>query len=280
MHSCMPFATNFSVAKHIPMTTQNTAILLAAFGATPPPGSSAIHAFEEEVRRAFPQVTVRWAYTSPLALRRLAKSNIEVDSVAKALTRLHLDNFTHVAVQSLNIIPGKEYETLQKQCMNIARETGLHFSLGAPLLATEADVERAADVLLQHLPPQRQPEDLVLCMGHGTAHSAAASYTALADALQKRDPRVFIGTLDGERCIEYMLPRLQATGSKTVWLLPLLSVIGKHAQHDMAGEEPGSWRYILEQEGFTCHPVLRGTAEYSGFAHMWLEHLEKAMAAL
>ena len=262
------------------MTTHNTAILLAAFGATTPLGSSAIHMFETEVRRAFPLVTVRWAFTSPIARMRLAKEHVEVDSVTKALSRLHLENYTHVAVQSLNIIPGKEYEALKEQCQSFAKEAGLHLTIGAPLLATEADVERAADVLLQHLPPQRQQEDLVLCMGHGTAHSAAASYTALANALQKRDPHVFIGTLDGERCIEYMLPSLHATGSKTVWLLPLLSVIGKHAQHDMAGEEPGSWRYILEQEGFTCHPVLRGTAEYSGFAHMWLEHLAKAMAAL
>lgn len=271
---------DFSTPQHIPLPTRNTAILLAAFGATTPLGSSAIHTFEDEVRRAFPEVTVRWAFTSPLALRRLAQNNIEVDSVAKALTRLHQDNFTHVAVQSLNIIPGREYETLQKQCMNIAGKTGLRLAIGAPLLATEADVEHAADTLLHHLPSKRQPTDVVLCMGHGTAHSAAASYSALAAALQKRDPRVFIGTLDGERCIEYMLPQLHATGSKTVWLLPLLSVIGKHAQHDMAGEEPGSWRFILEQEGFTCHPVLRGTAEYSGFARMWLEHLAKAMATL
>jgi hypothetical protein len=69
-------------------------------------------------------------------------------------------------------------------------------------------------------------------------------------------------------------------GGKKVWLLPLLSTIGKHAEQDMAGDHPASWRGRIEAAGLICRPVLKGTVEYAGFAGIWLEHLARAMARL
>ena len=64
------------------------------------------------------------------------------------------------------------------------------------------------------------------------------------------------------------------------WLLPLLSIIGKHAEHDMAGAHPESWRGRIEAAGIECRPVLKGTVEYEGFTKIWAAHLEKAIASL
>ena len=76
---------------------------------------------------------------------------------------------------------------------------------------------------------------------------------------------------------DLLLPRLT---SRRVWLMPLLSVVGRHTLEDMAGDAPDSWRSRIEAAGHTCAPVVRGTAEYRAFADIWLRHLEDAVAAL
>lgn len=64
---------------------------------------------------------------------------------------------------------------------------------------------------------------------------------------------------------------------KRVWLLPLLSVIGHHALHDMAGEISSSWKSQLESAGYECMTVLKGTAEYEKFIEIWTEHIQEVM---
>ncbi len=256
-------------------------ILLAAFGSSTNVGTAALALFAEAVRRAFPGVPVRWAFTSMRMRSRLAAARKKTDSVHKALCRMGFERYTHVAVQSLHLIPGAEYETLLEETERARADGGpRHVEVGLPLLYREDDVHRAALALLAHLPKERSPDEAVVCVGHGTWHLGAASYGALAEAVRKKDPGIYIGTLSGEHSVEGILPALQAAGTKTVWLLPLLSVIGKHAEEDMAGMRPGSWRSHIEAAGMACRPVLRGTAEYAGFADIWIAHLAEAMKQL
>jgi len=258
-----------------------TGILLAAFGSASPLGEKALGLFAEQVRRTFPGIPVRWAFTSDRVRSRLAAAGKKTDSVKKALCRMGFERYTHVAVQSLHLIPGKEYEILLEETESAAGEGGPgHIAVGSPLLHDSADVIRAAEALLRHLPEDRAADEAVLCMGHGTWHSGAIGYQALSEAVAARDDKVFIGTLEGGRGIEHLLPDIAASKAKTVWLLPLLSVIGTHAERDMAGEHPESWRSRITAAGFACRPRLVGTVEYEGFARIWLEHLEAALRQL
>jgi sirohydrochlorin cobaltochelatase len=263
------------------MKPARTGILLAAFGSASRVGENALALFDRQTRLAFPGIPVRWAFTSPHMRSRLAEARKKTDSVHKALMRMAFERYTHVAVQSLHLIPGKEYEALQAETRSVAEAGGpLRVALGKPLLDTPHDVAEAAKALLAHLPDERTADEAVVCVGHGTWHAGAASYQSLSDSLRRVDPRIFIGTLAGEHSIETLLPELKTSGTRTVWLLPLLSVIGKHAEQDMAGRGGRSWRGRLEAEGFACNVVLRGTAEYAGFADIWLEHLGRALASL
>ena len=256
-------------------------ILLAAFGSSSPVGAKALAGFYEQTRLAFPGITVRWAFTSPHMRHRLASAGKKTDSVQKALLRMGFDRYTHVAVQPLHIIPGKEYEALLQEIDAASKKGGpARISVGLPLLYEAEDVELAARALLAHLPPERRPEDAVICVGHGTWHTGAASYQSLYECLNGRDPRIFIGTLTGEHSMESVLPGLKASGAATVWLIPLLSVIGKHAEEDMAGKKNSAWRGYLEEAGFICRPVLKGTAECEGFARIWIAHLAQAFQKL
>ena len=102
----------------------------------------------------------------------------------------------------------------------------------------------------------------------------------MADRVAAADGRIFIGTLEGEHCIDALLPSVTASGAKAAWLLPLLSIIGKHAEQDMAGDGLSSWRGRLESAGIACRPVLTGTVEYDGFARIWIDHLRTALERL
>lgn len=75
-------------------------------------------------------------------------------------------------------------------------------------------------------------------------------------------------------------PHTPHTTPRRIWLLPLLSVIGHHALHDMAGKTSQSWKSQLEKAGYECIPVLKGTAEYKKFIVIWTEHIEEAMQKL
>lgn len=292
-------------------TCSKTGILLAAFGSSSPLGEKALTLFAQTVRTAFPGVPVRWAYTSDRMRTRLAAAGKKTDSVKKALCRMGFERYSHVAVQSLHLIPGMEYEALLEETRRATAEGGpRHIAVGLPLLHDPEDMRLAAQALLAHLPPERQAHECVVCMGHGTWHRGAAGYQALAGQLAASDPRIFIGALEGEHSIETILPAIRARAhadretavpagenekgnlskapadapglpeARTVWLLPLLSIIGKHAEQDMAGEHPDSWRSRIEAAGFSCRPVLTGTVEYAGFARIWLKHLARAMTTL
>ncbi len=253
------------------------AILLTAFGASSAQGQKALKSFDARVRERFPGVPVRWAYTSLLLRERLAKARQKSDSVRKALRRLSFEKFTEVALQPLQTIPGREHTEVCAAVDEAAAEDGLICGVGAPLLATAQDVEQAALALMRHLPPERAPGEDVVLMGHGARHAAVARYEDLARAVRQLDAHVHVGTMNGAVALEDILPRLV---SARVWLMPLLSVVGRHALQDMAGEGGRSWRSRIEAHGRQCLPVLKGTAEYAAFAEIWLQHLEHAVQAL
>ncbi|MBZ2171533.1 sirohydrochlorin cobaltochelatase [Nitratidesulfovibrio sp. SRB-5] len=277
-------------------------ILLAAFGSGTPQGQSTLRLFDERVRALFPGVPVRWAFTSVVMRNRLAAARKKTDSVQKALRKMWFEKYTHVAVQSLHSIPGAEYADLLADVEDMRGGGGIRSvggegirpdgeggispdgfvraTVGAPLLDSDDDIRRATAALLNHLPPERTPGEACVFMGHGTWHEGESRYGVLSAQVRERDPLVHIGTMDGDCTIGDILPRLAEAGVRRVWLLPLLSVVGRHAMLDMAGDAPDSWRSRIVAAGMECVPVLRGTAEYGGFVDIWLDHLGVALRAL
>lgn len=253
-------------------------ILLAAFGSGSPQGDSALKLFDARVRERFPGMPVRWAFTSVLLRQRLARvRNKKTDSVRKALQKMWFEKYTHVAVQPLQTIPGNEYaEVLADVAAMRGGPRGFSaVAAGAPLLAEKNDVTAAAAAVVRHLPPEREPGEPVVLMGHGTRHEAVTRYGELARAVHALDAAVHVGAMHGAVTLEDILPRLEA--GRRVWLMPLLSVVGRHALNDMAGPDADSWRSRIETRGCLCVPVLKGTAEYAGFIDIWLDHLAEVL---
>ena len=89
-------------------------ILLVAFGTSISKAQISYKNIERAVRAHFPDVPIRWAYTSEFIRRKLAKQGQSMDSVEKALAKMMDEKFTHVAIQSLHTIPGGSFMTCAK----------------------------------------------------------------------------------------------------------------------------------------------------------------------
>jgi sirohydrochlorin cobaltochelatase len=253
---------------------QKIGILLVAFGSSEESAQVSFDNIDKKVKAAYPDIPVKWAYTSHIIRRKLAGQGIQLDSPEVALAKMADEGFTHVAVQSLHTIAGAEYHDLRK-VVGAFQITGSFESiiLGYPLLATQEDMVRAVDAILATIPRERKATEAVVLMGHGTHHPANAFYAALMFQVQLQDPNVYIGTVEGYPGLDTILALLKKKNIKKAYLMPFMSVAGDHAKNDMAGTEEDSWVSILTKEGVECVPVLKGTAEFDEFVDIWVDHL-------
>jgi len=253
-------------------------ILLVAFGSSYPQAQASFENIQAEVNESFPDVPVRWAYTSKIIRHKLAKEGKELDSVPMALARMMDEDFTHVAVQSLHTIGGAEFHDLMSIVNGFESMSGgfQKILLGYPLLASSQDLEAVRDAMLDNIPEERAADEAVIFMGHGTHHPSNAFYQAMAYLFQEKDPNVYVGTVEGSQSLEDILAELKAKGIDKAYLMPFMSVAGDHIRNDMAGEGDDSWKSILNAEGIETESVLKGTAEFDNIVDIWVDHLKGA----
>lgn len=270
---CM--STGVAVASHHgDNKEQKKGILLVAFGSSEESAQVSFENIDKKVKAAYPDIPVKWAYTSHIIRKKLAGQGKLLDSPEVALAKMIDDGFTHVAVQSLHTIGGAEYHDVRKIVGSFQDMGGFEsLILGYPLLATQKDMVRVVDAILATIPKERKKDEAVVLMGHGTHHPANAFYAALMFQLQLKDPNIYLGTVEGYPDLDTVLTLLKKNKIKKAYLMPFMSVAGDHAKNDMAGDEDDSWKSILTKAGIKCVPVLKGTAEFDQFVDIWVDHL-------
>jgi sirohydrochlorin cobaltochelatase len=256
-------------------------ILLVAFGTSVPEAAGAIDSLKSQAEAAFPGVPVRLAYSSKIIRDKIAGEGVVKRSPAQALADMAAEGFTHVAVQSLHSIPGREYTDIKATAEAFqAMPKGIaHVTVGRPLLFLPEDIAKTAGAIHKSLPARKKGE-AVLLMGHGTEHPANAAYAALQLELWKLDHDVFIATVENTPSLDDVIPVLKRQGVRTVHLLPLMSVAGDHARNDMAGNEDDSWASKLKAKGFAPKADLTGLGSRPEVARLWVEHLKDAVKEL
>ena len=249
-------------------------ILLVAFGSSEASAQVSFANIDKKVKAAYAGIPVRWAYTSHIIRKKLAKRGKYLDSPEVALAKMQDEGFTHVAVQSLHTIGGSEYHDLRRTVGAFKAMGGFQrVILGYPLLATQEDMQRSVSAILSIIPKERKKSDAVVFMGHGTHHPSNAFYAALMFQLQLKDPNIFIGTVEGYPEVDIITELLLKNKIKKAYLMPFMSVAGDHAKNDMAGDEDDSWKSIFTKAGIECVTVLKGTAEFDAFVDIWVDHL-------
>lgn len=267
-------ATGFASGGHGDDAAKKVGILLVAFGSSEASAQVSFENIDKKVKAAYPDIPVRWAYTSHIIRAKLAKQGKSLDSPAVALAKMQDEEFTHVAVQSLHTMGGAEYHDLRRTVGAFKSMGGFQrIILGYPLMGTQTDMQRTVDAILNAIPTNRKKNEAVVLMGHGTHHPSNAFYAALMFQLQLKDPNIFVGTVEGYPGLDLLMELMQQKKIKKAYLMPFMSVAGDHAKNDMAGDEDDSWKSILTKAGIKCEVVLKGTAEFDDFVNIWVDHV-------
>jgi sirohydrochlorin cobaltochelatase len=270
-------------AAHGDKAPDKTGILLVVFGTTVPEAAKAYGVLQAQVEAAFPGTPVRLAYTSAHA-RKTAKSEAAKDlpSTARALALMADEGFTHVAVQSMHVMPGREFHDLAAtaHAMEGLAKGLKKVSLGLPLLSGDADLKAAAKALVDGARGSGKKSVALVFVGHGTEHAATMAYPALQYFLWKKDRLALVGTIDSSPSLDDVLAELKSRKPSAVRLIPLLSVAGDHAVNDIGGGEKDSWKNTISAAGLPCEADLRGLIERPEIVALWLEHLRTAVKEL
>jgi sirohydrochlorin cobaltochelatase len=247
------------------------AVLIAAFGSSVEKARSAYAAVERQVKAAFPDRRISWAWTAH-SLIKTAPPDKRVATPLEALAALAAEGVKDVSVLSLHIIPGAEYDALRQSARAVeGLPKGLrHVRLAPPLLHDADSVREVAELLLRVLPTERGKDEAALFVGHGTHHPSGVYYPALGYYLQTLDANVFVGTIEGSPSFEDALRALQSKGIRKVWLAPLMTVAGDHAVNDLFGNTADSWQRRLTAAGMEVVPVAKGLGDYPVFVTRWL----------
>ena len=263
------------------------AILVMSFGTTfTDTRAKTIDATINAIKANHPGVKVVTAFTSHIIIDRIkAKEGITYPTPEEALAQLKAEGYSRVAMASLDIIPGIEYDyknaVYQTHKNNFKKAT-----FSTPLMYWQGQEGQADDITatmeaLSTQFPKLGKNDAVLVMAHGTPHPANAYYAVMQDRLEELGyDNVLIFSVEGWPHLDTVIPKLKAKGIKNVTLMPLMMVAGDHANNDMAGDEPDSFKSILEKEGFKVSAYVHGLGENAAVQKLFVDKAEQAWDAL
>lgn len=256
------------------------ALLMVHFGTTHEDTRAlTIDAINARARAAFPELKFQEAYTSRIIIRRLRTRGTEKLTPLDALLRLRSEGYTHIIVQSTNIIDGVEMESLRRN-VESASPFFKEIRVGTPLLYSTEDCEKVADILnnrLDAVPAKRgkvsakqQPAQHFVLVGHGTYTPSTAIYSQMDYMLKARGLAHFhVGTIEGYPSFDTMLAQLKTGKARRVMLVPFMFVAGDHAKNDIAVD----WKQALEKEGYAVDVLMEGLGQVPAIQEIFIDHI-------
>lgn len=263
------------------------AIVVMTFGTTFAENrAKTIDATIEGIKAAHPGVKVVTAYTSHIIIDRVAANEgIKYPTPEEALAQLKAEGYTRVALTTLDVIPGMEYN-YKLGVFNSYKQDFKKMTIGTPLMYWQGQEEQADDVtevleaFATQFPKTKKGEGIVM-MAHGTPNIANAYYAVIQEKLQELGyDNVFIETVEGWPSLETIIPKLKAKKIKKVTIMPFMMVAGDHANNDMAGSEEDSHKSILEKEGIKVEAYIHGLGENEAVRNVFVERANAAWDAL
>ena len=263
------------------------AIVVMSFGTTyKDTRAKTIDATVDAIKAAHPNTKVVTAFTSHIIRDRIQqKEGITYPTPEEALAELKKDGYTRVALASLDVIPGMEYN-YDAAVYNLYKDNFKKMTLGTSLMywmGQENQTDQVIETLkaVQSQFPKLGKEDGLLIMAHGTPDPSNAYYSVIQDRIHTLGMKnVFIYTVEGTPNLEQVIPQLKLHGIKHVTLMPFMMVAGDHANNDMAGAEPDSHKSILQKEGFKVDTYIHGLGENPNIRNLFVERANESWDAL
>jgi sirohydrochlorin cobaltochelatase len=252
------------------------AIVLVAFG-TSTKAFDTYKNFEAKVKERFPDHEIRWAYTSKIVREKLKEEQQrDLPDLTQTLADLKAKGVTQVAIQSLHIVPGEEW---QKKVVDCQETPGLKIALGKPLLSSLPDRQRVLQALAKDFPADFK-ENAVLLVGHGSPSPAGmreylSLYTLMLAKL--RGKNVFFGVIEGQPEIKNALAAVKKSSASKVTIVPFLFVAGEHFENDVMGDKDSLKSDLLAAKPYEIQAVDRGLGYNDGVIQVYLDHLAAAL---
>jgi len=265
------------------------AILVVSFGTTFDDSRDiTIGAVEKAIADANPDWQVRRAFTSKIIMGILAKRGVKINDVTQALQQLVKEGVKEVVVQPTLVMSGIEYDDIVAQVKPFeSKFKSIRF--GKPLLTSDQDykdvVKALADEVTNTLAANPATKDynaknsVVVFMGHGTSkESANADYSRIDKVFKDEGYKnYYVATVEGTPVISDVIKAITPLKVKNVVILPLMVVAGDHANNDMAGDEDGSWKTVLEKAGYNVTPLIQGIGQYPEIQAIYVQHVADAI---
>ena len=240
-----------------------------------------IGAIENALEEAFPDFSVRRAFTSQIIIDHVFQRDGEgIDNVTQALDRAVENGVKTLVVQPTHLMSGYEYNDLADELAEYA-DAFESIAMGVPLLDTDDDFATVADALAKATEAYNDGETAICLMGHGTEAESNEVYAKMQTVMDKAGHNnIFIGTVESTPSVEDVLAMVQAGNYKKVVLRPMMIVAGDHANNDMAGDEPDSWKSIFEAAGYEVTCVVEGLGSLGEIQSLIVQHAQAAIDSL
>lgn len=291
------------------MQKEKTAIVVAAFGTSYPAAVDSLLAIVRDIEAAYPETPVQMAFTSNIIRKKwhgraddaeYRRAHPEVPeyfyrirNVLGTLADFQDQGDQTIVVQPTLLTHGEEYLDLQAYVdgllsIETVKERWRPFAkiaLGRPLMGTwgadypyQADLQKLAAALAEDVTLAEQQQAALVYMGHGNEHLSTGLYYEFELLMNQRYPQVktHVGLVEGHPAFAEVLNKLQASDQKKVLLKPLMVVAGDHASNDMAGDQNGSWKSLLEKAGFEVQPIMQGLGDNHAVRRMFIGRLQDA----
>lgn len=267
----------------VPKLQEKPAIIIVTFG-TSSRARGPLEIFQKQVEKLFPDYECCWAYSSSIICRKENLPSLQV-----TLAGLETAGYRKVVVQPLHIFPGSEYQQMAEICEFFP---GLRIILGETLFHRWSFIKDTLRIIeREFLSPDQGLNILAL---HGTplvADPVNSAYLGFSQLVTSRYPNVLTASLEGVPDYEAFFTEIGRTGLadqyKTVKIIPMMYLAGKHAEEDLMGTKNGlSWRNTLESMGFTvqCPMVtyqdevyFKGLAYYPEILSFFTDRLQRSL---
>lgn len=260
-----------------------------------------IQGIEEALEQAYPDWSVRRAFTAQIIINHVqARDGEFIDNIQQALDRAVANGVKQLVVQPTHLMHGSEYDEMM-EAIEAYRSQFESVAVAEPLLgevgndATVINPDKAAvaqaitasalaDAGYDSLETAAADGTAFVFLGHGTAHVAKVSYSQMQTQLDTLGyDNAWIGTVEGkpeDTSAEAVIEAVKDAGYTKVVLRPLMVVAGDHANNDMAGEDPDSWKSLFTAAGLEVEVQIAGLGSVPAVQQLYVDHTGEAMASL
>lgn len=253
------------------MQEHDKAVVVAIhFGSSEPSARATIDKFNAKLKAAYPNCDFREAWTSRMIIKKLGKDGVtHIYNPDELLTELEKQGYTHVLMQSSNIINGQEMQSL-RFLVDSMRDHFKQIRIGEHLLSSTDDYEKAMNATMNAYGKEKEANVLVC---HGSEGMINGQYTMLDYMLNASGhPNWYVSTIEGYPTFDNLVDKLKKQKLKTVNLIPFLFVAGDHAKNDIATE----WPERLKAFGYKASATLHSIGEIDAILDIYMAHAKHA----